>query len=88
MANFIRKNVPQIEEVPMAPLIVFTAKNIAELDVKSSRVPAMHHTKLKGYLRQQKDSLPPLPAGDYAALRAAFDNKAGRVIEELDGNPA
>ena len=48
MANYIRKNAPDIEEVPMAPIIVFTSKDIESLDVKNSRIPAMHASKLKG----------------------------------------
>ncbi len=88
MANYIRKNAPEIEEVPMAPLIVFTTKNIKQLDVKNSNIPAMHYTKLKGFLRQQKNSLPPMPEAEYEALRAAFDKKAGHLTEEEDADTA
>ena len=88
MANYIRKNSPEIDEVPMAPIIVFTTKNIKGLDVKNSDIPAMHYTKLKGFLRQQKNSLPSMPEGEYEALRAAFDMKASHVIEEGDADSA
>ncbi len=88
MANYIRKNAPEIEEVPMAPLIVFTTKNIKNLDLKKSNIPAMHYTKLKGFLRQQKNALPPMPAAEYEALRAAFDKKAVHLIEEEDADSA
>lgn len=88
MANFIRKNAPGIEEVAMAPIIVFTAKDIKRLDVKDSRIPAMHASKLKGFLRQQKDKLPPMPAEEYEALRAAFDKKVAHVAEEMDADQA
>ena len=89
MANYIRKNAPQVAELPMAPMIVFTTKEIANLDVANSSIPAMHYSKVKGYLRQQKSKLEPMPAEDYAALRAAFDLKAAHLLsEELDGNPA
>lgn len=88
MANYIRKNAPEIDEVPMAPLIVFTTKNIKSLDVKNSNIPAMHYSKLKGFLRQQKNALPPMPEAEYEALRAAFDKKAVRLIEEEDADSA
>lgn len=88
MANFIRKNAPDIEEVPMAPIIVFTSKDIEKLDVKDSRIPAMHASKLKGFLRQQKDKLPPMPQDDYDALRAAFDKKISYLSEEENADTA
>jgi hypothetical protein len=84
MANYIRKNAPGVEEVPMAPIIVFTAKDIESLDVKNSRIPAMHASKLKGFLRQQKDKSVPMTNEDYDALQAAFDLKVENVIEEKD----
>jgi hypothetical protein len=84
MANYIRKNAPGVEEVPMAPIIVFTAKDIESLDVKNSRIPAMHASKLKGFLRQQKDKSDPMAKEDYDALQAAFDLKVENVIEEKD----
>jgi hypothetical protein len=87
-ANYIRKKVPQIEEVAMAPIIVFTAKDIKSLDVKDSRIPAMHYTKLKGFLRQQKDTLVNMPQGDYDALRAAFDAEYPYVRELEDASAA
>jgi len=88
MANYIRKNAPELEEVAMAPVIVFTTKNITSLDVKNSNVPAMHYSKLKGFLRQKINSLPPMPENEYSALRAAFDKKAVNLVEEGDGDPA
>ena len=88
MANYIRKNAPQVEELPMAPMIIFTTKDIAALDIANSRIPAMHYSKVKGYLRQQKGKLAPMPDADYAALRTAFDLKAAHLVEDLDGNPA
>ncbi len=88
MANYIRKNAPEIEEVAMAPIIVFTSNDIESLDVKESRIPAMHASKLKGFLRQQKDKLPPMPPEEYEALRAAFDKKVAHVIEEADADTA
>lgn len=88
IANFLRKNAPEIEEVPIAPLIVFTTKKIDSLEVANSRIPAMHYTKLKGFLRTKKDVLPPLPGFEYDAIRAAFDQKAGVLAEVGHGDPA
>lgn len=88
MANYIRKNVPEMEEVAMAPVIVFTTKNIKNLDVKNSDIPAMHYSKVKGFLRQKINSLPAMPEQEYNALRAAFDKKAAHLKEEQDGDPA
>lgn len=88
MANYIRKNASEIEEVPVAPLIVFTTKNIKSLDVKNSDIPAMHFGKLKGFLRQQKNAIPAMPVEEYQALRAAFDKKAGHLVEEEDADSA
>jgi len=84
MANYIRQNAPDIEEVPMAPIIVFTAKDIEVLDVKDSRIPAMHASKLKGFLRQEKDKLPPMPKEAYNSLQAAFDKKVASLVEVVE----
>ncbi len=88
MANYIRKNAPELEEVAMAPMIVFTAKNIKNLDVKNSNIPAMHSSKVKGFLRQKINSLPPMPESEYETLRAAFDKKVTYLQEGEDGDPA
>jgi Nuclease-related domain len=90
MANYIRKNAPDIEGVDMGVIIVFTSKEIENLDVKNSRIPAMHAGKLKGFLRQQKDKLPPMPQEQYDALQAAFDKKAPWLgeQEEVDADMA
>ena len=66
---------PDIEELDIGAMIVFTSKNIKSLDVKNSTIPAMHYSKVKGFLRQ-KGQGDPLPKNDYAALRAAFDEAA------------
>jgi hypothetical protein len=75
LAAYINKHAPGVEEVPMAGLIVFTAKELKQLDVAGSRIPAMHHTKVKGYLKQQWSGEQIAPA-DYEALRQAFDQAA------------
>lgn len=89
MANYIRKNAPDVDEVPIAPIIVFTTKKIESLDTENSRIPAMHYSKLRGFLRQKKDTLPPMDPADYAAIRAAFDKKVpDYLLEETNANPA
>jgi hypothetical protein len=81
LAHYISKHAPEVEEVPIGAIIVFTTKNAGELDVDESPIPAMHVTKLRGYFRQ-KGKREPLPGADYEALRAAFDEAAGDLDEE------
>lgn len=81
MGNYIRQHAPTVEEVPIGALIVFTAKGATELDLKNSRLPALHYTKVKGFLKQQKREV--LPKADYDALLAAFDEKAGNLEEAI-----
>lgn len=91
MATFIAQEVPEAADVPLFPVIVFTAQNITELDVKESRIPAVHASKLSGALRQQTINLKPMSRETYDALRAAFDAQATHVIEEAvetAGDPA
>ena len=86
MGSYIRQHAPSVAEVPIGALIVFTTKGATELDLKESRLPAIHYTKVKGFLRQQKRE--PLPKANYAALRAAFDEKAGNPEEmTYEGDP-
>lgn len=75
LANYIRKYAPDVEELDIGAMIVFTSKNIKSLDVKNSAIPAMHYSKVKGYLRH-KGQGDPLPKEDYSALLAAFDEAA------------
>lgn len=81
LAAFINKQAPEIEEVPIGAIIVFTTKNAGELDLDDSTIPAMHITKLRGYFKQHVDR-DPLPKAEYEALRAAFDAKAGAIEPE------
>jgi hypothetical protein len=69
-----------VEEVPIGAMIVFTTKGVKNLDVKQSSIPAMHATKAKGFLRQQRREL--LPEADYRAIKAAFDAQAAHFVEE------
>ena len=75
LANYIRKYAPDVKELDIGAMIVFTSKNIKSLDVKDSTIPAMHYSKVKGFLRQ-KGQGDPLPKNDYAVLQAAFDEAA------------
>jgi hypothetical protein len=79
LAGHISREAPEVEEVPIGAMIVFTSKNQDELDVAGSRIPAMHYSKVKGFLRQQGKG-DPLPQADYDALRAAFDEAAGDLV--------
>lgn len=88
MANFLRKNAPSVEEVPMAPVIVFTSDGTQSIEVENSSVPVVHYKKLRGFLRQQwlKGGPPPLATADYEAIRAAFDQKAANLLEVQAGD--
>jgi hypothetical protein len=86
VAGYLNKNAPEVNEVPIGALIVFTAKGLNTLDVARSRIPAMHYTKVKGFLRQQKKQVKPLPANEYEAIRAAFDRKAVHLVSTKDGD--
>jgi len=79
MANYIREHAPEIEEVPIAAMIVFTSKNITNLAVSEADFPAMHATKVKGFLRQ-KGIGKPLPEKTYNSLLTAFDEAAADLL--------
>lgn len=81
LANYIRKNAPEVEEVPIAPLIVFTSKG-AQLDLKRSRIPAMDASKVGGFLKNQSQKTSQfMPPATYAALQAAFDKPSKYLLE-------
>ncbi|MEM7332319.1 MAG: NERD domain-containing protein [Chloroflexota bacterium] len=80
LADFIRKNAPEIEELPMATLIVFTHIGQKELDVNNTRIPTMHHSKVKSYLRRKRRNQP-IDQETYQALQHAFDEKAKHILE-------
>ena len=79
MAGFIRKNAPEVDEVPIGAMIVFTSKNIKNLDVADSTIPAMHFSKVKGFLKD-KGKRKPIPSSDYEAIKAAFDQAADDLL--------
>ena len=82
MTAMIEEVAPGAADVPVLPVIVFTTPNLDSLDLKESRIPATHAAKLGAVLRQQTQTLKPLPKADYDALRAAFDAKAAHLLEE------
>jgi hypothetical protein len=84
LANYLRKHAPEVEDVPIAPIIVFTSKTVAELNVKNANLPAMHASKLKGFLRQQyrKEPSVAFSRAEYEAVRAAFDRRAAHLLAE------
>jgi hypothetical protein len=85
VANYLRKNAPTVEEVRIAPVIVFTAKQAGELNLDGSDIPAVHFAKLRTFLRQQRGkNVKPMPADDYEAIKIAFDKKAAHLIEEIE----
>ena len=81
VANYLNKNAPSVEEVPIGAIIVFTNKSKKNLNLKGSSIPALHYTKVKGYLRQQKGETP-MPNEVFAAVQAAFDKKASHLLED------
>lgn len=83
VASYLNKHAPSVEEVPIAALIVFTNKGNKNLNLKNSNIPAMHYTKVKGYLRQQKRDTP-MPEEDFRAIQAAFDQKAAHLLEAAE----
>ena len=89
MKAYIAANAAAAAEAPVWPVIVFTAEKIDSLEIKESRIPAVHASKLSKLLRQQTINLKRLPRAEYDALRAAFDAPAAHLIEEtIDVTPA
>lgn len=63
------------KELPIQPVIVFTS-NQNDLDLQRSRLPALHHSKVRGYLKQYVPSQP-LSKEDVQVLEAVFDGATG-----------
>lgn len=82
IAGYLRKHAPQVEEVPVGALIVFTGKENQTLDVSGSTIPAMHFSKLKGFLKQQGPGTPLAP-DTYQAVQAAFDKSVKFATQEV-----
>jgi len=83
IASYLNKHAPSVEEVPIGALIVFTNKGNKELNLKKSDIPAMHYTKVKGYLRQQK-RVEGMSEENFQAIKVAFDLKAAHLLDEDD----
>lgn len=81
LAGYIRTKAPDVEEVPVGAMIVFTSKNVDSLDVEESTIPAMHFSKVKGFLRQ-KGLGDKLSSKVYESLLTAFDESAGDIAIE------
>jgi hypothetical protein len=81
VARYLSKNAPEVEETLIAPMIVFTTKDIKSLNVAKSSIPAMHAQKVRGFLKN-KAGRAPLPPKDYDAIRAALDNAAGDLVAQ------
>ncbi|MEM8860702.1 MAG: nuclease-related domain-containing protein [Chloroflexota bacterium] len=85
IAKWISHNVPDLAEteLPIGAAIVFTANDV-ELDVHGSDIPAVHHTKLKGFWKQRQQDTP-MDDGAYNMLLEAFDGEAdGKGALDLD----
>jgi hypothetical protein len=81
LAGFIHKQDPEIEEVPIGAMIVFTTEKIKGLNVEGSEIPAMHYTKVRKFLRREGIGKP-LSAETYQALQTIFDNAAGDILSK------
>ena len=82
LAGYIKANIPDLLEVPVGAIIVFTSKDIKNLDVDDADFPAMHYSKVKGFLRQKSTSSEPMSKEKYDALQAAFDLTASESLSE------
>ena len=82
LMDFLNKNAPEIEELPVGALIVFTHAEQKALDLQNTRIPAMHHSKVKSYLRRKRRNQP-ISQETYDILQAAFDKKAAPVLAEM-----
>ncbi len=89
LVKFIQKRAPDLDEIPIGAVIVFLAKQSElQLDLKGSRIPAMHISVLKKYLQKQLGR--PLPPEQYQRLREIFDDPDGQVdsVEDVPATAA
>ena len=79
IAKWISHNVPELaeKELPIGAVIVFTANDV-ELDVSGSDIPAVHHTKLKGFWKQRHQDTPMEPEY-FDMLLKALDAEAEKA---------
>ena len=74
MRQFLAKHAPELEEIPIRPVIVFVADKVV-LEIGESRVPVQRAAKLKGFLRSEANK--PLPSETRRQLEDLFDSVAG-----------
>ena len=91
LVNYIKENAPDLDEVPIGAIIVFLAptKDL-QLNAEASRLPVVHASALKKYLRKQLGR--PLPPEQFKTLRDIFsaplvDSVVEEPIEEFDEAP-
>ena len=74
--DHIERNVPDLnlEDVPVSVLIVFTHVDKKRVDLKKSTFPAVHHSQVGQFLRQQKGET--MPPDLYDTLQQLFDGAA------------
>lgn len=71
LVKFIKDKAPEIDEIPIGAIIVFTDPKVkTTLDVKESGMPAMHISDLKAFIKKQLGR--PLPPEKYRRLRTIF----------------
>jgi hypothetical protein len=75
LAAFIHKQDPEIEEIPIGAMIVFTTDKIKSLDVDGAEIPAMRADKVRKFLRKEGLGKPLAPQ-TYKALQSIFDSAA------------
>ena len=78
LRRFLTKNEPDLADVLISPIVVFTADKVM-LHVEDSAFPILRAPKVKGYLRSRSDK--PLPKATYRRLESIFDR-------DLVGNDA
>ena len=81
LAAFINKEAPEIEEVPIGAMIVFTTEKIKSLDIEDSEIPAMPASKVRKFMRKEGVGKP-LPPETYQRLQAIFDKAAEKVLSD------
>jgi len=81
LARYLSKHAPQVEEVLIAPMIVFTTKDIKSLDLAKSSLPAMQAHKVRGFLKN-KSGGGRLPQQEYEIIREALDKAAGDLVTD------
>lgn len=78
LLKYISENAPELEEIPIAALIVFTNPKALLLDVDESRIPVARVRDLKKLVRKQTGRA--LPKVQFDRLREIFDAAAGDLL--------